>query len=32
MVKGGIILLDDYGSSECPGVRIAVDEFFDGKE
>lgn len=31
MVAGGYILLDDYGCSECPGARRAVDEFMVGK-
>ena len=28
MTKGGIILLDDYGSMSFPGAKLAVDEFF----
>jgi hypothetical protein len=28
---GGILLCDDYGSTHCPGARIALDEFFQGK-
>lgn len=24
---GGIILIDDYGRTSCPGVKVAVDEF-----
>ncbi len=31
MVAGGYVLLDDYGCSECPGARRAVDEFMVGK-
>jgi len=27
MVKGGLIVLDDYGSTTFPGSRIATDEF-----
>ena len=25
---GGILLFDDYGFTSCPGVKMAVDEFF----
>ena len=28
MVKGGVMVFDDYGFPSCPGARIAVDEFF----
>lgn len=31
LVRGGILLLDDYGSAYCPGARAATDEFFQGK-
>jgi O-methyltransferase len=31
MVRGGIMLFDDYGFDSCPGARKAVDEFFVGK-
>lgn len=31
MVKGGVIIFDDYGFSSCPGLKIAVDEFFYDK-
>lgn len=31
MVKGGIILFDDYGVKQCPGVKKAVQEFLKGK-
>ena len=31
LVRGGVLLLDDYGFEICPGARQAVDEFFDGK-
>lgn len=24
---GGVILIDDYGRTSCPGVKVAVDEF-----
>lgn len=27
MVKGGVILFDDYGFPSCPGAKLAVDEF-----
>jgi len=29
--KGGILIVDDYGSSICQGVRPAVDQFFADK-
>jgi len=33
MVRGGIMLFDDYGFPQCKGLRKAVDEFFkDMKE
>jgi hypothetical protein len=32
MVKGGVILLDDYDSLACPGVKKAVCEFLSGKK
>ena len=32
MVKGGIIILDDYNWDMCPGVNKAVDEFNDFNE
>jgi len=32
MVKGGIIIFDDYGFLECKGERKAVDEFFAEKK
>jgi dTDP-glucose pyrophosphorylase len=31
VVRGGVIVFDDYGSPSCPGARAAVDEFFEGK-
>jgi hypothetical protein len=27
MIKGGVILLDDYGFATCPGIERAVNEF-----
>lgn len=32
MVKGGIILFDDYGFPMCGGARKAVDEFLEDKK
>ena len=32
LMCGGYIHLDEYYSLKYPGVRIAVDEFFSGKE
>jgi O-methyltransferase len=31
MVKGGIMVFDDYGFLSCPGAKMAVDEFFSDK-
>jgi O-methyltransferase len=31
MVKGGIMVFDDYGFLSCPGAKTAVDEFFANK-
>lgn len=31
MVKGGIIVFDDYGAPTCPGATQAIDEFFTDK-
>ncbi len=31
MIKGGILLTHDYNDSRTPGVKMAFDEFFDGK-
>lgn len=32
MVKGGIMIFDDYGFLSCPGAKMAVDEFFKERE
>ena len=32
MVKGGIMIFDDYGFLSCPGAKIAVDHFFKNKK
>jgi O-methyltransferase len=31
MVPGGVIVFDDYGEPNCPGAKLAVDEFMGGK-
>lgn len=31
MEKGGIMVFDDYGIPDCPGIKMAVDEFFGDK-
>ncbi len=31
LIKGGIIIFDDYGFISCPGAKKAVDEFFQDK-
>lgn len=31
LVKGGVMVFDDYGFPSCPGARIAVDDFFCDK-
>lgn len=31
MEKGGIMVFDDYGIPDCPGIKTAVDEFFSDK-
>lgn len=31
MVRGGIMLMDDYGFVTCPGAKRAADEYFAGK-
>jgi O-methyltransferase len=30
LVRGGILLLDDYGAAACPGIRQAADEYLAG--
>jgi O-methyltransferase len=32
LVKGGIMVFDDYGFLSCPGAKVAVDEYFADKE
>ncbi len=32
LVSGGIIIVDDYGFTTCPGVKQAVDEFVSAKK
>jgi len=29
---GGVMLLDDYGFSSCPGAKLAADQFFTSKQ
>jgi O-methyltransferase len=31
LLKGGVMVFDDYGFPSCPGARKAVDEFFSEK-
>jgi O-methyltransferase len=31
MVKGGIIVTDDYGFEGCPGIKIACQEYAEGQ-
>ena len=31
LVSQGIILMDDYGFTSCPGAKLAADEFFKNK-
>lgn len=31
LIKGGVVVFDDYGFPSCPGARIAVDDFFKDK-
>jgi O-methyltransferase len=31
LVKGGVLIYDDYGLQTCPGARRAVDDFFSDK-
>lgn len=30
-LRGGIILMDDYGFTTCPGAKHAADDYFSGK-
>lgn len=32
IVPGGVILMDDYGFTSCPGAKQAADEFFSTKK
>ena len=32
MIKKGVIVVDDYGTSTCPGVKKAVDSYCQGKK
>ncbi|HTX99639.1 MAG TPA: methyltransferase domain-containing protein [Bacteroidota bacterium] len=32
MVKGGVMVFDDYGFESCPGAKQAVDQFFSDKD
>ena len=32
MISGGIMVFDDYGFVDCPGAKLAVDEFFSDKD
>lgn len=32
MIKGGIIIIDDYEGKHCPGVKKAVNEFTDNRK
>ena len=32
LLRGGIVILDDYASSKCPGVPKAVGEYLDGTD
>lgn len=32
MLRGGIMVFDDYGHPDCPGVKPAVDGFFEDKK
>ena len=31
MQNGGMMIFDDYGIHDCPGIKMAVDEFFGDK-
>jgi O-methyltransferase len=31
LVKGGMMIFDDYGFPSCPGAKIAIDNFFGDK-
>ena len=31
VVRGGILLFDDYGFADCPGAKLAIDQFFANK-
>lgn len=31
MVRGGCIISHDYRAESCPGVKLAIDEFFEDK-
>ncbi|MFD2235139.1 TylF/MycF/NovP-related O-methyltransferase [Phaeospirillum tilakii] len=31
MLSGGVILMDDYGFSSCPGAKLAADDFFSSR-
>ncbi len=31
MIHGGALVFDDYESDNCPGVRLAIDEFLADK-
>ncbi len=31
LIKGGFVVIDDYGFPSCPGARMAVDEFFKNR-
>ena len=32
MTSGGVIVCDDYGFETCSGAKLAMDEYFSGKE
>jgi hypothetical protein len=32
LVSGGILVCDDYGYTDCPGAKRAVDEYMAGRE